>query len=398
MKICIAGKNEIAIKAVKYLLEINIEKKNIFACINKTDKGVNEWQPSFKYYCSLNGISIVEISELYDINNLIFISLEFDRIIRPELFKTNFLYNIHFSLLPAFKGMYTSIMPILNNVNKSGVTLHKIDAGIDTGDIVDQIMFEIDEQMNSLDIYYCYLKYSFSLFKKNILNILNNNIITKKQQANGSTYYSKKTIDFKNITINLSQTANQIKNQIRAFAFRPYQLPLINNQKIIFTKILESKSNFKPGTLLYEDEFKFLYSTIDFDIELYKDKLDEMLIAAKNGNINYLKNLYNLSYNLNEKNEKGWNTFIVAVYNNQFELCEWLLDKSFDVNSINNNGTTLAMYAMTISSKINNTKLLELILQSGADLTICDFNQKNIFDYAVEYNNINVISLLNKYK
>lgn len=382
----------------KTFIRNKYRKKNILACVNITDKGINEWQPSFKYYCNLHGIPIVEINELYDICDLIFISLEFDRIIKPELFKTSFLYNIHFSLLPAYKGMYTSIMPILNDENKSGVTLHKIDAGIDTGDIIDQIMFEIDEQMNSLELYYCYLNYSFSLFKKNIHNILNNNIITKNQPANGSTYYSKKILNFKNITFNLSQTANQIKNQIRGFAFRPYQLPLINNQKIIFAKILESKSNLNPGTLIYEDEYKFLYSTIDFDIELYKDKLDEMLIAAKNGNIDYLINLHNLSYNLSEKNEKGWNIFIVAVYNCQFELCEWLLAKSFDVNIINNNGTTLAMYAMTIASKINNTKLLELIIHAGADLTVCDFNQKNIFDYANEYNNVNVISLLNKYR
>ena len=39
--------------------------------------------------------------------------------------------------------MYTSCLPILFNEKESGVTLHKIDRGIDTGDIIDQITFPI---------------------------------------------------------------------------------------------------------------------------------------------------------------------------------------------------------------------------------------------------------------
>lgn len=398
MKICIAGKNSIAINALQYLLSINIEKNNIIACINETDNGLNDWQPSFKHFCNSNGIPIFHLQQLFEIENLIFISLEFDKLIKPKLFKSKYLYNIHFSLLPAYKGMYTSIMPILYNENKTGVTLHKIDEGIDTGEIIDQLFFEINDIVNSFEIYMSYLQYSFTLFQKNIQNILENNITSKKQSAVGSSYYSKKTIDFKNIIINFSQTANQVHNQIRGFAFRPYQLPIVNNYKIAFSKILETKSSFKPGILIYEDEFKIQYSTIDYDIELYKDKLDEILISAQSGNIDYLNKLYKLSYNLNEKNDKGWNVFIVAVYNNQIDLCEWLIANSFNLNVINNNGTTLAMYAMTMASNTNSTKILELLIQNGIDLNVQDFNRKNIFDYARVYNNSKVITLLNKYK
>ena len=41
--------------------------------------------------------------------------------------------------------MYTSYWPIKNGEKKSGVTLHKIDSGIDTGDIISQLSFDIDE-------------------------------------------------------------------------------------------------------------------------------------------------------------------------------------------------------------------------------------------------------------
>ena len=40
--------------------------------------------------------------------------------------------------------MYTSIWPIINGENYCGVTLHEIDSGIDTGDIIDQIKVKIN--------------------------------------------------------------------------------------------------------------------------------------------------------------------------------------------------------------------------------------------------------------
>ena len=73
-----------------------------------------------------------------------FISLEYHRLIDPLKFVTSKLYNPHFSLLPAYKGMYTSALPLLNDEKDAGVTLHHIDSGIDTGDIIDQIIFPIE--------------------------------------------------------------------------------------------------------------------------------------------------------------------------------------------------------------------------------------------------------------
>ncbi|WP_236847560.1 hypothetical protein [Campylobacter sp. P0109] len=115
MKFCIAGKNNIAVNALDYLInELHFCKENIFVVINKTDSGVNLWQKSLKKYALDNNIKIKTLEDCYDIKDLIFLSLEFDRIIKIEFFKTKKMYNIHFSLLPAYKGMYTSALPIIN--------------------------------------------------------------------------------------------------------------------------------------------------------------------------------------------------------------------------------------------------------------------------------------------
>ena len=47
MNICIAGKNSIAVDAVKYILEDNhISKDNLFVLPGPEDSGKDSWQPS----------------------------------------------------------------------------------------------------------------------------------------------------------------------------------------------------------------------------------------------------------------------------------------------------------------------------------------------------------------
>ena len=145
MKICIAGKNNIACNILEYLIfQKNMKKEQLFVCCNKNDNGKNTWQRSLRYTAKLLGIKEVCLDDLYDIQDLVFLSLEFDKIIKPTLFTSRKLFNIHFSLLPSYKGMYTAALPILNNEKHTGVTFHKIDNGIDTGPIIAQKKIIID--------------------------------------------------------------------------------------------------------------------------------------------------------------------------------------------------------------------------------------------------------------
>ena len=141
--ICIAGKNSIAINVMSYILR-NCNGYKILACVNRTDNYLDNWQKSFGKFCKEKKVKIVKLEELYSIKNLYFLSLEFDQLINVNKFKSNNLFNIHFSLLPSFKGMYTSALPILLNYKYTGVTLHEIDNGIDTGDIIAQAKIKIN--------------------------------------------------------------------------------------------------------------------------------------------------------------------------------------------------------------------------------------------------------------
>ena len=273
MKICIAGKNLIAINALKYLYQkIGIEKKNILICTNNTDNGKDTWQPSLLKFSISNKIKVISIHELYHIKDLFFISLEFDKILNPSLFETKNLFNIHFSLLPKYKGMFTSIFPILNGDDVSGVTLHKIDKGIDTGEIIDNYSFPINITDTSRDLYLKYMNYGFKIFKNNIEKLLSLNFSTEPQGFFGSTYNSKNAINFNKIEIDLNKTSIEIHNQIRAFIFVEYQLPSVKNNKIISSQITNHKievNYFKKSGRVIElsgiDGYKVLLKTYEKD-------------------------------------------------------------------------------------------------------------------------------------
>lgn len=231
VKVCIADKNEIALNALN-LIQTKFSHDEICIIPNRNDTGIDTWQPSFLKYARSRGITIAALEQVQQIPNVLFLSLEFDRLLRIERFASKRLYNIHFSALPKYKGVYTSITPILNGESSSGVTLHYIDNGIDTGDIIAQKIFSIDLQDTARDLYFKYLEQGFILLQENLDSLLGGNFQCTKQDFRESSYFSRTEIDVKNTHINLKKTSFEIHNQLRAFIFREYQLPCLNGVSI----------------------------------------------------------------------------------------------------------------------------------------------------------------------
>ena len=107
----------------------------------------------FKKFARKNKYKLTKINNLYTIDNLIFISIEYESIINIDKFLSKELFNFHFSLLPKYRGCHTNFFQIYNGEKISGVTLHKIDNGIDTGPIIDQLKFSINKNSNAYKNY-----------------------------------------------------------------------------------------------------------------------------------------------------------------------------------------------------------------------------------------------------
>ena len=60
--------------------------------------------------------------------------------------------NVHFSLLPKFRGAAPVNWAIVNGETKTGITTMKMDAGLDTGDILLQFETDIADDENAIDL------------------------------------------------------------------------------------------------------------------------------------------------------------------------------------------------------------------------------------------------------
>lgn len=382
--VCIAGKNNIAVKVLEYIFQKENRDYELGIVCNRTETGVDGWQRSFRKFANGLGIKEYKLEDLYDIENLVFVSLEFDQIVKPEKFKNARLYNIHFSLLPAYKGMYTSAIPLLNGERKTGVTFHCIDAGIDTGNIIAQKEFVIEKNYTARDVYFSYIKYGTELVIKYIDDVINNNVETRKQPAEGSTYYSKRTIDYSNIKINLQQTAENIYNQLRAFNFREYQIPTVYEKPIIASEILQETTRMKPGTILQTSDAGMTIATIDYDMILYYDRFEELMQACEQGDLELVKEICKVPRHINDKNDKGWTPLIVATYNGHMDIVKYLLSVGADIYDTNYNGTNLLMYAKEPFLRTGNSEMFKLIWNLGISPEIQDFYGKSLIDYLAQ--------------
>lgn len=326
-KLVIAGKNNIAVDILEYVLECYCEQVDVSVICNKTEIGHGKWQRSLKTEAKKRGVPEYELEDLYLWENLIFLSLEYDRIIKPEKFISKELYNIHFSLLPQYRGMYTSAIPILNGEKYSGVTLHRIDRGIDTGDIIEQKKIELDQDETSRSLYLKYIDAGIFLVKKNLKNMIfsPHEIQSIPQCSANTSYYSQNAIDYSHLSINLNQTASSINRQIRAFSFREYQMPKINGMSIIASEISKRRSQCKPGTIILETDIGCVIATIDYDLLIYYDRFDELMRACVSGNMRLVKEICTVKQHVNAVNEEGETPIMAAEKAGNSEIVKYLL-------------------------------------------------------------------------
>ncbi len=241
--ICVAGMNKCSIDFLKFISS-KVSKKNILVLPSKRDKGADTWQPSLRKYAKKHRYRIVSINELYKIKNLIFISIEYDLIIDIKKFLSKELFNFHFSLLPKYRGCHTNFLQIFYGEKISGITLHKIDKGIDTGPIIASTKFKIGRNTNAFKNYHNLMFYSLKLLKKNFKNILNKKYKIKKQKLKKGSYFSRSSVNYQKMKyFRLKKITDKHFNQIKAFIFPPMQLPFLNNKKI--SDIRYVKNNIK---------------------------------------------------------------------------------------------------------------------------------------------------------
>lgn len=248
-KVILFGCQAIAIDILRFLInkkEIEVSKVISYEVISDISRG----QESIISVARDLGIEVEQppkisselVNEIRSIDPDLIISAYYRKIFPKELVEIpRFgIVNIHPSLLPYFRGPVPTAWAILNNESSFGITIHKVDAGIDTGDILVQAQYDIDPEETGYELYLRAMKLGSSLFIENFCNIINNKIRPTKQKSGGS-YYGKLS---PRVFLDWRKSAQMIKNHVRVRAC-PY---------IPIEAVLESKYFFINKVSIVQDE------------------------------------------------------------------------------------------------------------------------------------------------
>ena len=121
------------------------------------------------------------------------ISFGYRNIIKKELISKTIIpiINLHISYLPWNRGSHPNFWSFFDST-PSGVSIHMIDDGIDTGPIIFQKYVDFDKnEITFTDTYKRLISEIEQLFLSNINDIINGNYSLKPQRGSGS--YHKKS-------------------------------------------------------------------------------------------------------------------------------------------------------------------------------------------------------------
>jgi methionyl-tRNA formyltransferase len=156
--------------------------------------------------------------------------------------------NVHASLLPKYRGASCLSAPILNGDKSTGLTIMKMDPGMDTGNILRQEKIELKGEETSQDLHDKLANLGAQILTKTLKDYARGKIQEKKQNEDQATYVKlTKKEDGK---IDWTEKNTTIERKIRAYHPWPgtyCQLPNENNLKIIEAKIATEKIELKPG-------------------------------------------------------------------------------------------------------------------------------------------------------
>lgn len=285
LRIALCGKNAIAIE-IAQLLRAEDASQALLTCSVEQGAQFNRVFGDFPAYCAQNAIEcVVQHAQMPAADVFaaidrflpdIILSIQF-----PLIFPASFIakypasiLNLHYGPLPRYRGVAPISQAIMRGDTVFGVTLHLIDAGIDTGPVLGQRLYAI-EGMTNLEVYKRAGSEGLELFRlawKRIMQCLGEGesltTICQPQDDAHATYYSRKEFDYRDNVIPALKTATQIMQFIRAHTFPPCNMPRLHIgddiYQVISARVTEERcTHIKAGTVQLEKSGHARLATLD---------------------------------------------------------------------------------------------------------------------------------------
>lgn len=198
----------------------------------------------------------------------IVITIAYGRIIPLELLevpKSGWI-NVHFSLLPRWRGAAPVQWAILTGDKQTGITVFKLDKGMDTGPVYLEQVTPINDNENSDELLKRLSQIGSDLAIKS-LELISDGVIPKPQASNGITLAPK--ISKNDGKIDWQQSSNQVVNRFRALSSNPGVWSLLGELRIKIDALVASSfvDQIKPADIVINGERLFV-GVLDGVIEI----------------------------------------------------------------------------------------------------------------------------------
>ena len=242
MKIVFFGNGNRAYSCLEYLVRNKIEIISVI-----TTEEEFERKPSLINLSEKNNIEYLitnspndkkTISILKKNNPDLFVLGGYSKILKEDILSIPkiFSINLHGGELPKYRGSSPLNWALINGESEFSISIIKVDKGVDTGDIIEQLKFQINQNDNIQDLH----KKANKGFQKLLLKVINQ--IDKKSynlvpQKNERSSYFPLRFEEDGFILFDQFNAIQVHNRIRALTTPyPCAFSFYNSKKIFFEK------------------------------------------------------------------------------------------------------------------------------------------------------------------
>ncbi len=266
LKVVALGRTKLLYDSIKFMYNKGVEIPLIITCKSQPEYDIKEsdfeklaQQLGAEFICNVNIENYENLEVIKNINADIAISVNWKNILTRDVidcFRLGIL-NCHIGDLPKYRGNAVVNWALINNEKYVTATIHKMDDGLDSGDIVRKQKININKSTTVYDILEECNKIIPQMFFESIKGIEDGTIETIKQSNKPEDIlrcYPRVPFDS---LIDWKNTADCIDRLIRASS-KPFAgaYTYYNNQKIYIQKArvekLKENSLYIEGQVLYK--------------------------------------------------------------------------------------------------------------------------------------------------
>ncbi|MCO6452788.1 MAG: methionyl-tRNA formyltransferase [Caldilineales bacterium] len=181
--------------------------------------------------------------------------------------------NFHASLLPAYRGKHPLFWALRNGERWAGLTVHMMDAGIDTGDILYQVRLRTRKRDSVASLYDRVMAQSEKLIANLVSDAESGRLHPRPQPESGASYYSSVTSD--DFRIDWRRPAAEISRWINISPGQCFSQ--FSGQPVRFwnSKAMTTPPTAAPGTLLSLGRTRSVVAASDGGVSLGRIKGDD---------------------------------------------------------------------------------------------------------------------------